>query len=304
MNKTALLLAPLMFALLPGVARAGEPADRAACPNLVLNATIADAGDQAQAAFAATRVEAFVAAAASLATLLPCLIEPIEPAVAAEVHRVLGLSAFIERRSLPAEQAFAAARSVEPGYSWPEDLVPWGHPILSVYQALPLEAGRYATLPAPPAGWVYLDGRPSEPRPLDWPAILQVSDADGAIQLTAYLWPDQPLPAYGDIAAVLPAAGASRAEEPIPHVVVPATSTTVRRGPRGWALATAGGAAVASGALYFLAARSASAYWDPDTPTGDLPALRGRTNGLVLASTGAGAIALGTGVAAFLSLQW
>jgi hypothetical protein len=304
MNKPTSLLALLTLLFAPGVAHAEHGAGQAACPNLVLNATISQASDAARAAFAATQLEAFEAATASLKALLPCMIEPIDPTVAAEAHRMLGLDAFVGRRSAAAEQAFAAARSVAPEYSWPEDLVPWGHPILSVYQSLPIEQGRFATLPAPPAGWVYLDGRPSEPRPLDWPTILQVSDAEGAIQLTVYLWPEQPLPAYASIAAASALPTATPLEEAIDPVLVPATSTTVRRGPRGWALATAGGAVVASGTLYLLAAHSASAYWDPATPTGDLAALRGRTNGLVLASAGAGALAIGTGVAAFLTLQW
>ncbi|MFH1466656.1 MAG: hypothetical protein ABIO70_19880 [Pseudomonadota bacterium] len=303
MTKIAPLIALLTLSLAPAVASAAESG---ACPSLILNATISRATADAREAFAATRLEDFQAATGSISSMLPCLMEPIEPAVAAEAHRIMGLGAFVERQGTKAEQAFAAARGIEPDFSWPEELIPWGHPLLSVYQALPLDQGRFATLPAPPAGWVYLDGRPSEPRPLDWPAILQVSDAEGAIQLTAYLWPDMPLPDYTRAVAAAPAPVVARPvpdEAPAP-VLVPAASTTVRRGPKGWALATAGGAAVASGALYLLAAREASSYWDPATPTGDLPALRGRTNGLVLASAGAGALALGTGVAAFLTVQW
>jgi len=87
-------------------------------------------------------------------------------------------------------------------------------------------------------------------------------------------------------------------------VTVPASSTVVRRGPDGWALAGAGGAILAAGALYFLADRSADAYWDPATPIEDLEPLRRRTNALVIASAGAGTAAVGTGVLAFLSVRW
>ena len=87
-------------------------------------------------------------------------------------------------------------------------------------------------------------------------------------------------------------------------ITVAATSTTVRTGPRSWLLVTAGGAAVASGVLYGLASRSNEQYWDPSTSYDDLDAARGRTNGLVLASAGAAGLALGSGVIAFLEVQW
>ena len=276
------------------------------CPELTLGGSVRGAAERAQAAFGATKVPEFQAAALELDALVPCLMEPVDPELAALVHRMKGLSAFIGRDQDRAREAFAAARVLQPDYSWPESLIPWGHPLLGLYEALPITGTAFETVPTPASGWVYMDGRPSEPRPLEWPTILQVSDAEGAIQLSSYLWPGEPVPDYGiePVVELSLEPPPSSVEQPAIPVAVAATSTTVRTGPRPWMLATAGGAAVASGVLYALAARSGDQYWDTATPYADLDAARGRTNGLVLASAGVAGVALGTGVAAFLELQW
>jgi len=281
-------------------------AAESSCPELTLGSSLRSAAERAEEAFGATKVTEFQAAIAELDGLVPCLMEPVDPELAALVHRMKGLGAFIERDQDRAREAFAAARVLEPEYAWPETLIPWGHPLLGVYQALEVENAAFETANTPAAGWVYMDGRPSEPRPLEWPAILQVSDAEGAVQLSAYLWPGDPLPDYGVEAVVelMPSTVPSEVQQPVIPSSVAATSTTVRTGPRGWMLASAGGAAVASGVLYALAARSGDQYWDSATPYADLEASRSRTNGLVLASAGAAGLALGTGVGAFLELQW
>lgn len=281
-------------------------AEDTSCPELTLGADIQAAATEAELAFAATKVEAFLAATDQLVRLVPCLLEPVEPAVAAHVHRMVGLRSFVQRDQDKARQAFASARVLEPAYAWPEEVIPWGHPLLSIYGALDTEDAVFETPPAPPAGWVYMDGRPSEPRPQEWPTLMQVSDAEGAVRLSAYLWPSEQLPDYG-VAEAEPlvelAPDPSGAPDDIP-ITGAATTTTVRSGPRAWTLATAGGAAVASGVLYALASRSARQYADPQTPFEDLDASRRRTNGLVFASAGAAGVALGTGVAAFITIQW
>jgi len=293
---------PLAGLCWAGLASAAGPG----CPALTLGPDLAEAAARAEQAFAETRVEDFQAVTAELSVRVACLMEPVDPAGAARVHRLMGLRAFVERQPERAQQAFAAARSLQPEYAWPEELIPWGHPLLAMYQAIPVEGGTFTPLPAPAAGWVYLDGRPAEPRPSAWPALLQVSDAGGAIQLSAYLWPGEPLPAYPTARppelARLPDPG-SPAEEPV-AVAAAVTSTTVRRGPRPWALATAGVAAAGAGALLALASHSADTYWDPATSTQDLDGLRRRTNGLVAASAAAGALGAGSCLVAFLSVRW
>jgi hypothetical protein len=284
-------------------------ASETTCTELTLGGTLHDAAQRAEVAFGATRVEEFQQAIQLIDGLIPCLMEPVDPGLAAFVHRMQGLGAFIGRDQDRARQAFAAARGLQPDYSWPEDLIPWGHPLLGLYQSFPLEGAAFEAVPPPAAGWVYLDGRPSEPRPREWPTIIQVSDAEGAIQLSTYLWPGDPLPDYADDTPVAsvppkPVPTSSVPEQPALANTVAATSTTVRTGPRAGLLASAGGAAVASGVLWALADRSGDQYWDPATPQSDLDRARRRTNGLVLASAGTGALALGTGVVAFLELQW
>ena len=295
------------FLLTAGLASSGPAlASDTACPGLTLGSTLRGAAEQAELAFGATKVPEFQAAISEIESLVPCLMEPVDPDTAALVHRMMGLGAFIERDQDQSRQAFAAARALAPDYAWPEALIPWGHPLLGMYQSLSTEKAKFETVAAPAAGWVYMDGRPSEPRPREWPTIIQVSDADGAIQLSVYLWPSDPLPDYGSVSDVI----APIAPEPVTTqestlpITVAATSTTVRTGPRSWLLVTAGGAAVASGVLYGLASRSNEQYWDPSTSYDDLDAARGRTNGLVLASAGAAGLALGSGVIAFLEVQW
>jgi hypothetical protein len=300
-------LLPILFLSAGFAGAAPALAADTTCPALTLGSSLRTAAEEAQAAFGATKVPEFQAAIAQLDALVPCLMEPVDPELAALVHRMRGLGAFIERDQDRARQAFAAARVLEPDYSWPEELIPWGHPLLGMYQAQSVDDAAFETVPPPGSGWVYMDGRPSEPRPIEWPTILQVSDAEGAVQLSSYLWPGDSLPEYSvDLvtSTVVPAPVPTQTDEPALPVTVAATSTTVRTGPRPALLAAAGGAAVASGVLYALAARSQDQYWDPATPHADLDVARGRTNGLVLASAGAAGLALGSGVVAFLEVQW
>jgi hypothetical protein len=63
---------------------------------------------------------------------------------------------------------------------------------------------------------------------------------------------------------------------------------------------SAGGAAVASGAVFALAHSSRARFDDPATPVGELEALRGQTNTRVVVSGGLGAVALGLGTAGLL----
>jgi hypothetical protein len=300
-------LLPILFLAAGLTSAAPAAASDTSCPGLTLGSSLRTAAEQAQAAFGATKVPEFQVAIAEIDALVPCLMEPVDPELAALVHRMRGLGAFIERDQDRARQAFASARALQPDYSWPEDLIPWGHPLLGLYQALPTDEAAFETVPPPASGWVYMDGRPSEPRPLEWPTIMQVSDAEGAVQLSSYLWPGDPLPEYSIELApsqLLAVPEPTPGDESALPATVAATSTTVRTGPRAGLLAAAGGAAVASGVLYALAARSHDQYWDPATPYADLDGARGRTNGLVLASAGAAGLALGSGVVAFLEVQW
>ncbi len=281
-------------------------ADDTACQALTLGSHVDQAAEQARLAFAATRVEEFKLATHELGALVPCLMEPVSPATAAEVHRMLGLRAFVDREPARSRQAFAAARALEPDFTWPEDLIPWGHPLLGEYQLNQVEGADFETLLPPEAGWVYVDGRPSEPRPSEWPAIIQVSDVEGAIQISSYVWPDQAVPDYphaSGAASDLVLAPSSGESDDL-AVTVGAATTTVRRGPNTVLLAAAGTCAVAAGVLYGMSARSASTYWDPATSYDQLDAARARTNGLVAASAGLGAVALGSGAAAFLTVKW
>lgn len=244
--------------------------------------------EHAESAYASLDVDGFVAAVEQAERVFPCLIEPITRDVAAGAHRMVGLRAFIAGDRDRARLAFAAARALEPGWRFPESLFPPGHPVRTLYEDLPLTEATWIPLP-PSSAIVRVDGRTTDARPASWPALVQVFGPDGSVLASAYLWPEDPLPA-------LPTAG-------LPVVQVPtlAHEPARRRVPWGWMTAaalSAGGA----GALYWSAWETKQAY--ETVPYAGRDTLQQRANGLVLASGGLGVVALGSATMAVVSVRW
>lgn len=291
----AALLTPLLAALLllaaPVAAAApvadavpAEPECTAAATTLQLQQAI----EAAESAFTAQDLQGFNQANDRIRALLPCLADPITRSMAASIHRSQGLRAFVDGDDAAARQAFAAARSIEPSYSLPTTLVPIGHPARALYDAVDLSEGRWAEL-APPRYRLTLDGREERRRPQDWPTIVQTFNADGAVLATTWLGPGEPMPAYEVVLAEGPGG-----------LVLPRPSWPPN--PR---LVAAGGASLLlAGGLYTAAAVSAHRYQDPLTPPESFDTLRGRANGLVLASAGVGLVAVGLGTSALFVARW
>lgn len=271
----------------------------AACPAPTTSAELELAAEDAESAFRQMDVEAFRAADAQVETLLGCLAEPLPVPVAARLHRLAGLAAFVAQDAALAPLAFAAARSVEPDYLLPTSLVPTGHPIQTLYTSVPLDARVPVTLPAPAQGYLLLDGRRALERAEGWPVIVQLLDDTGQVRLTDALRPGEPMPTY-------PVAGPM--VEPVAATPSPLTDTppppTIGPSRAGIALvATSAAAAMATGGLYLLSWRSLGNY--RETTTVDAAnSLRKRTNTLEYAAWGAGAVAIGAGVGAAVSLRW
>ncbi|MEQ1568536.1 MAG: hypothetical protein ABMA64_23060 [Myxococcota bacterium] len=237
-----------------------------------------EALEAADRALAVLDVPAFDVAVERALTELPCVEAPIDPALAAAVHEVVGLRAF-GRRDPSAAAAFAAARRTDPSRPPPSERFPavgeaWG--ALSVGD-VPTEP-----LPAPAEGWLAVDGARATERPAGLPVVLQWFHADGTVGGAAYVW-------AGGAADLYPAA--------------PSVEPPERRGRTAlaWTTAAAGGVAVTTWGLS-LAGRARYLDLDRPVPDAELDGLRARTNGLALTSGGAAAVCLASGIA--LAVAW
>ena len=249
-----------------------------------------DAVDDAEDTFRSLDIAAFLEATGRLEALLPCLADPVPRQVAAQVHRYLGIRAYGERNLQDAEVRLMAGRALEPEYTFPDALMPQGHPVREFYAALEVDESLYAFAPPPASGYLQFDGQTSNQRPTDWATVVQRFDGTGKIVETVYLLPGQPLPTYpvqvGAYPAVFPL------PEPEPDPGGPPTSLLVATGVT----------ALSTGILYGLAGHAHGQFQDPDTPDARLDGLAGRANALSVASAITGTATLGFGVGIVLRL--
>jgi len=240
--------------------------------------TVSAALDDAEAAYTALDLDAFDAAMSRLHEQVACTDEVVAESVAASVHRMNGLDAFVGGVPSRSTSAFAAARRLEPAFRFSSSMVPEGNPVYLDYEALDPAAGGTLQIPEPRNGSVRLDGRIALDRSLAMPVVFQRLDRTGAVSETRYLWPEDPVPAYDAIDR----------------------SRSGRRAAKVGLFAGAGVAALSAGVLYGLAGQSASRFNDADASFGDLDRLRSQTNTFVIASGGLTAVALGAGVGGVL----
>jgi hypothetical protein len=268
----------------------------------------------AEDAYANLDVDGFTLSLDEATLALPCVTDVVTPAVSAEYLRMLGIRYFVERAPAKSDLAFAAARTLEPAYVFPDTLILPGHAIRAHYAAMDLANVHLSTVPPPRTGSLLFDGKPGTARP-DVPVIVQVLDAKGAVVVTKVVLPDDPLPPYEPSAPIASATfSGGAAPDPVPPPTVnplAAVSPTPSQPSRHSSarlplLVGAGGAAVGSGILYALAAGSAAdfAAWHEDDTLDALDARRTRTNTLVVASAGAGVLAVAGGVGAVLVGHW
>jgi hypothetical protein len=274
------LLLPIAVAGAPGRAAAAEPCELRASARELGQAVAA-----ADAAFADMDEEAFRARRAEAARLVGCLGEGLTPGQAAAWHRLEALGAFLDRDPAAAVAAFKAVLAAAPGYALPESLAPDGHPLRTYLQ---IAAGTPKTpgLPLAPVkeGWQQLDGEARAEVPADRPFIYQRFDPSGAVATSFAVRPGQLPPELSTPARSAPKARDSRVQVQL--------------------AVTSGLAAVASGAFYAAARHSSATFWDPSTPNAELEDLQRATNARGWTSAGLGAVALGTGAAAFLVGAW
>ncbi len=272
----------------------------AACTAGAGTQEVTAAVERAEGAFGNVDIEEFNAATDAMAALLPCVNEVIPRNTAASIHRMQGLRAFVDRDPERATQAFAAARTIEPAYRFPELLVPEGHPVLRDYDAIPIDAPVVVEIPKPAGGYIQVDGRTAYERPTAWPVLVQIVSDEGAVRDTAYLRPSDPLPQYTveeKVSRPVAAAGTDTVgggPEPVPVTVGPSVP-----------IAALGGVAlITSGVMYLVANGASKAYHDPSTAYTELDGLRSRTNSMQVASVGLAAAGAGIGVTAVVVGQW
>jgi hypothetical protein len=265
-------------------------AHAADCPTRSQQADIAAKFDAAEEAYTSLDVEVFSLSLDEAALMLPCLDAPIDPAFAARNHRMRGLRAYLERDATRAAQSFAAARALQPDYSFPTTLIPEGHSVRKQYASLDVSTPNPTTAPEPIEGWLSFDGTRGLSRPSMWPSIVQLFDAEGRLLSTSYLFPADPLPAYK--AKAQPVASAAVARKPL--------------SPKVPLLIGAGVAAVGAGVLYAMADAEGQkfAQYDERYTLTDLNDMQARTNGYVYASIGAGALAVAGGLGVVFVGHW
>jgi hypothetical protein len=242
-----------------------------------------DALRRTDRAFADADLSAFHDALDDARAHLACLSEVAPTRLVTDLHRAEGLASWFDDAHGEASQAFAAVRRLSPTSGFDPDLVPPGHPLLTIYEALDIDDIVTVELPPPSTGSLRLDGQRRLERPLELPVVFQRLDAAGTVTETAYLLPASPTPPYPTTAAA------------------PAEPTTTRRSLRTPLALSAVGAAVLSGALYAGAAAVHGRYVDPTTPTDRLDGLRATNNGLVLGSAVSLTAGVGLGVGALVS---
>lgn len=288
-------MVPRFLALLLFAAASGSGVAAAACPATAeeLAARLASA----EAAYGHD-ASAFRAAADEVATSAACLGEIAPPSLVVRLHRVEGLRAYVDRDPVRSVAAFGAARIIEPAWVFPETMVPARNPLRDDYAAADVSAPVREELPAPVAGTLFVDGRPSRLRARDFPALVQVADAEGAIAASAYAWPGEEPPAY---AVATPAAVAWAAPAEPPRE---APTTARKRSPGPILAVAAGGSALAAGIAYGLAYATATEYRTGDHADATLETMRSEANGQVIASAVLGGVALATGAVAVVTLPW
>lgn len=267
----------------------------AVCP--ATSANLAESLEAAEAAFADMDTAAFLTATNRVTAEANCLAESTPRSVIARLHRVEGLRAFVDKDNDRAARAFAAGRSIEPAYTFPEQLVPAGHPVRTQYTTLNPDAGGSTAVPAPASGYLAFDGRTTTARPNGRPTLAQLVGDDGGVAQSRYLWPDDPMFDYLGVTSTV---AATDAATPLGTTAAPSR----KKGPN-VGLAIAAGTTLAAGAASWLVAKNAhDEYYAADVDVTQLDALRARSNAFSWLAVGAGVAGVGLGVGAVVGGHW
>ncbi|MCP4918185.1 MAG: hypothetical protein GY913_14830 [Proteobacteria bacterium] len=214
---------------------------------------------------------------------LPCLGVPMSPALAAHVHRDVGLRYYVDRDQETAALSFASARILEPDFAFSDELLPADHGIRDVYASRSLVGDAREDVPRPAAGELLLDGVVGAQRPV----IVQLVDGTGTPTTTRYLLPGEAMPPY------------EVALDPGEDLVELPTEPLVRPMHVGLGSAAVG---IAAGAVYgvALAQKSQLGSDHPDWTQDDLDGLVTSNHNMVITSGALAGVAVVGGATSLL----
>lgn len=224
-----------------------------------------------EAAFATLDFPAFDVNFKKLEEELPCVDHRLSSGDAARVHRMYGVAFFTQDRNGEAARSFAAARVLDPAWSFPES-VGEGTPLRGVWEQS-LNEALGGTEDIGLRGLWIVDGIHSNRRPTGWPAVIQ-EERQGKIYTTDYLLPGEAVKQPGG--------------PPIPPYARPLGIA-------------AGGALLATVGLMAGAALTHQDFSNNAHTSDELYDLQDRTNALGGAGVGMGVLAVGLGVGAVVS---
>jgi len=250
------------------------------CPQTRTTADLRASLEKAQSSFSDLDVAGFAAAVDNAKVELPCLTDTLPRSLAAEFHRFVGLRAFVDQDPVTSTTSFAAARSIEPAYRFPESFIPAGNPVMQDYDAIDISVGTFTDIAQPNAGSLRFDGREALQRPDGWPTTVQLVSDEGSVTWTAYLQPGEILPTYD--ARALPK---NKPEGSGPNMAM---------------LGGGAGSLVLSGVFVGLAAGARSNFADVTTPYENVDDLARKANTMSTASVITGVLGLGLSGTAFV----
>ena len=180
------LAAALCFALVATPAAAG-------CEERSDVASLTETLDRIDAAYATADSVAFSEAMKALGPQLDCSSEILPRSLIARIHRAQGLVAFTAQDSMRLSQAFAAAKSIDPDYLFPETFIPPSHPLARMY--METEPAPDTVPIAPPReGFLLLDGEAVTVRPTQRAVVVQHILDRNQVAFTRYLLPGDRIP--------------------------------------------------------------------------------------------------------------
>jgi hypothetical protein len=167
----------------------------AACLTTSDSAELAERLTAAEAAYVALDADTFGRALDDATLLVPCLSDVPSRDLAARMHRLDGLRLFAAGDNEAALASMQAARILDPGYRFPEEMLPADHALRVAYEGLPTEEGDVTRPPQPVDGTFVFDGVEQPWRPVDRATLYQLVEGP-SVSTTRLLGPEEELPPY------------------------------------------------------------------------------------------------------------
>ncbi|MEZ4321536.1 MAG: hypothetical protein R3F61_28950 [Myxococcota bacterium] len=215
---------------------------------------------------------------------IDCLSEPLNPKLAARVHRTNALFFFFDSDDGATRDSFARYRSLEPTGTLPDALAPSDHPLRQLFDGATARP-KPEPLPAPATGWLLVDGEQETAAPRNLPFVFQHIADDGAVLSSSLVAAGSDPPAY-DVAGVV-------VQPPEPDGPAPTRPPKKRLGP----LTLAGIGVAGVGLVSYGAAFGTRGAYKNAVDAGEadrITSTHATTNGLTLG--GLGLMAVGSGL--------